>query len=272
MATLNWLPDLQPYLPALLGSSGECEVTALLSPTGRDHTTIGLRTPDGRCFVAKWFSSQYCAERHHQILTSICGTTVPAPSPVGFVELSPGNGSVVLMERLPGVVWYACAGDPELDRVRSDAAAAVLMHLESLETEKLPWSRTPFPRLRDGLQADVQEYRRRIREVPLPAIARKANELLASLTAIEPWEAVADHGDFGPHNLLCDAGRITGLVDWDRAAIRDCSKTIGAGAVPLQVVDVDLVRPGHVPCIPDIQASRRVVHSFISVGGSIAGL
>ncbi len=227
METLNWLPELQSRLPALLGSTGECEVRALLSPTGRDHTTIRLRTPDGRCFVAKWLSSQQGAGKHYRILASISGTKVAAPSPVGFMELSAGNGSVVLMQHLPGVVWYACAGDPELDRVRIDAAAAVLMHLESLETEKLQWSRTPFAQLRDELHADVEEYRRRIREVPLPPVAREANELLASLAVIEPWEAVADHGDFGPHNLLCDAGTITGLVDWDRAVIRDCSKTIG---------------------------------------------
>jgi len=131
------------------------------------------------------------------------------------------------MEHLSGVVWYACAGDPELDRVRTDAAAEVLMHLESLVTEKLLWKRTPFFQVRDRLQADVEEYRRRIRDVPFPPVAHEANELLASLAAIEPWEEVADHGDFGPHNLLCEAGRITGLVDWDRVAIQDCSIPIG---------------------------------------------
>jgi aminoglycoside phosphotransferase (APT) family kinase protein len=51
--------------------------------------------------------------------------------------------------------------------------------------------------------------------------------MLASLVAIEAWEEVADHGDFGPHNLLCDGDKITGLVDWDRAVIQDCSKVIG---------------------------------------------
>ena len=139
------------------------------------------------------------------------------------------------MEHLPGVTWYACAGDGELDRARIDAMAEVLLQVESLDREQLPWKHTPFAHLRDELHADAEEYRRRIHEVPSPSITGEANELLASSAAIEPWETVADHGDFGPHNLLCDAGGITGLVDWDRAVIRDCSKTIGTAVAEIRL-------------------------------------
>jgi len=240
MDTPTWLPELETHVASLLGCTGRCSVTGLLSPTGRNHTTTRVSTPDGQVFVAKWFAGADGAKRHHRTLESIAGSDVPAPSPVGFIELSPDNGSVVVMERLPGAAWYMCAGDPALDRARTDAAVDVMVRVEAFAPEGLPWQRTPFACLRDGLEADTDEYRRRMSMTAAPPIAHEATELLASLAAIEPWNEVADHGDFGPHNLLCQAGRITGLIDWDRVAIQDCSKPIGTASAEILCMNIPI--------------------------------
>jgi len=125
------------------------------------------------------------------------------------------------------MIWYSCAGDPKVDGCRVDGAVEVLMAMKALDTEAVSWRRSAFGRVAETLQADVEEYDQCLRDVAFPDVAREANELLASLTAVEPWEPVADQGDFGPHNLLCEGGVITGLVDWGRASVRDCSKVIG---------------------------------------------
>lgn len=181
---------------------------------------------DGKRLALKWFASRKLAGLHHRILVSVSDTDIPSPSPIGSLEFTEGHGSVVLMEHLPGRVWWECADVPELDRARIDGAVSLLIRLESLNPASLPWKRFSPDFWAPEIQNDAQLYARRIREVPLPPIAGEANEVLASLT-VEPWAQVADHGDFGPHNLLCDGALLTGLIDWDRASIRDRSKSIG---------------------------------------------
>jgi hygromycin-B 4-O-kinase len=36
-----------------------------------------------------------------------------------------------------------------------------------------------------------------------------------------PEERRLVHGDFGSNNVLCDAGRITGVIDWSEAMVGD---------------------------------------------------
>ena len=196
-------------------------IQKLLSPNGDVLRTIRLDFSDGDCLIAKWDLSQRETERHHRILTSLIGTQIPAPKPVGLITLQSEGGSVLLMECMPGENWYSNAGNLPVDLGRIDSAISVLTNLESLNGDELKWTRaSPTP-----LQADVDEYAPHLRKHPL--IAQEANELLASVAEIEPWESVVDHGDFGPHNLLYVGEKVTGLIDWDRAAIRDCAQVLG---------------------------------------------
>lgn len=235
---LSWFSEFASHLSRLTGQHRFERIVAL-SPEGREHRTFRVVLPGRTHLILKWFANRQCARLHHQILASVSTTDIPSPSPVGFVELPNHHGSVVLMEDLPGALWWECAGVPELDRLRVDAAVSLLIQLESLDPASLPWKRVSPDFWSREFQTDAQTYARRIREVPLPPIAGEANEVFMSLT-VEPWAQIADHGDFGPHNLLCDGAALTGLIDWDRASIQDRSRVLGTAAAEVLAMPIPI--------------------------------
>ena len=235
---LSWFSEFESHILHLVGKRKVAQIKAL-SPTGRDRITFRLVMSDGTFLILKWFSSRQAAKTHHHILESLSDTDIPHPSPIGFVEFSSNNGSVVLMEHLPGVVWYECAGISNLDCSRIDAAVALLIRFESLNIGSLGWRRVSPDCCAREPKTDAEDYARRMREIPFPPIAEEANKMLMSL-AVEPWGQIADHGDFGPHNLLCEDVVLTGLIDWDRAAIQDRSVAIGTAAAEVLAMPIPI--------------------------------
>jgi len=235
---LSWFSEVALHLPRLTGQH-RLEHIVALSPEGREHRTFRVVLSNQTHLILKWFTNRQHARLHHRILESVSATDIPSPSPVGFVEFTDYHGSVVLMENLPGVLWWECAGVPELDCLRINAAASLLIQIESLDPESLPWKRVSPEFWSREFQNDAQIYARRIREISLPPIAGEANEVLMCLT-VEPWTQIPDHGDFGPHNLLCDGAALAGLIDWDRASIQDRSRVLGTAVAEMLALTIPI--------------------------------
>lgn len=87
-----------------------------------------------------------------------------------------------------------------------------------------------------------------------PDLQRRLTERLDEAVGDDPRVPVVMHGDLHAGNLLVDDGQLSGLVDWDRAAIGDPRVDVAYAAVSLalaggvamgrELLDVDLERGG----------------------------
>lgn len=125
------------------------------------------------------------------------------------------GAGVVLIERLPG----EAAEDPSvLDAGLLDDYAAVQADLGSVDVDGLD---LPGPREWCG----GERWPELVAEVLVPLLGEAGAAAQARVAAVIEAEDGVDarlcHGDLGPHNLLREGGRVTGLIDWDHACLGD---------------------------------------------------
>jgi aminoglycoside phosphotransferase (APT) family kinase protein len=164
---------------------------------------------------------------------------VPVPLPAGYADL-PGGGRAVVYRYLEGQPL-----DPATLTPGPGLAAHVGQVLAALHD-------TPPDLVEDmGLPAyEADEYRqRRLAEVDRAAATGAVPTALLgrwerALEQVAQWRFAATlvHGDLSGEHLLVDAGRVSGVVDWDEARVADPADdlafvTVGA---PEQVVDTVL--------------------------------
>lgn len=72
----------------------------------------------------------------------------------------------------------------------------------------------------------------RDRVIPLlhPGFRTKARRYVDEAAALEPVAPALIHGDFAGHNILWTRDRITGIIDWDHAAVSDPAWDIASAA------------------------------------------
>jgi aminoglycoside phosphotransferase (APT) family kinase protein len=164
---------------------------------------------------------------------------VPVPLPAGYADL-PGGGRAVVYRYLEGQPL-----DPATLTPGPGLAAHVGQVLAALHD-------TPPDLVEDmGLPAyEADEYRqRRLAEVDRAAATGAVPTALLgrwerALEQVAQWRFAATlvHGDLSGEHLLVDAGRVSGVVDWDEARVADPADdlafvTVGA---PEHVVDTVL--------------------------------
>jgi Phosphotransferase enzyme family len=85
-------------------------------------------------------------------------------------------------------------------------------------------------------------------EAPSPAVWRHGPQPL------RPGEIVL-HGDFGPHNLIWEAGRLTGVIDFELARPGDAAEDIGFAVIrAVQLRPDEMTRPVGFAAPPDRRA------------------
>jgi len=85
-------------------------------------------------------------------------------------------------------------------------------------------------------------------KAPSPAVWRHGPQ------ALRPGEIVL-HGDFGPHNLIWEAGRLTGVIDFELARPGDAAEDVGFAAIrAAQLRPDEMTRPVGFAAPPDRRA------------------
>ncbi|MGC5077154.1 phosphotransferase family protein [Agrococcus sp. DT81.2] len=163
---------------------------------------VRLVERDGRALVEKRLGDPLRHDTEALALRALAGTGIPVP---GLVEVTPGS---IVMTRMPGERLDDVAPEVRLDGLRASAVLLKTLH----ETE--PPSGLP----------DAPDDARIIDRYlaaggpPLP---------LAVPPASPP---VFCHGDWGDGNLLAADGRITAVLDWEKAHVGDPLREVSRAA------------------------------------------
>lgn len=169
-----------------------------------------------------------------QVLDEIAG--IPSPSPL-LVEPDEDRlgGTFMLVALLPGKKMGEFFPDMyELPSHRTELAtqiAAILARIHSVDLDVLAdTSLSPSTDIEAEVRDVIEEeYGRRgaISDGPPSIEIELAHEwLLANIDAAIDQPALV-HGDFGFSNLLADGERLTGVLDWELAAIRAPASDLG---------------------------------------------
>lgn len=162
-------------------------------------------------------------EDEHAFLAALAGRGLPVPTVHGVGTL---ERSYVLMSRLPGEVSGRL--EPDVAGALSRELGESLARLHALAPAELGLA-PPRP-AREAALAEVAAWTRRYvdaRPGPIPLLGA----LLAWAEQAVPddgREAVVVWGDPGPHNVLVDEGRVSGLLDWELAHLGHPLEDLGA--------------------------------------------
>jgi aminoglycoside phosphotransferase (APT) family kinase protein len=137
----------------------------------------------------------------------------------------------IVMERLPGRTYFVWDPHPSFERT---AAAAEPLWRQAVEVlpsfHQFDWRR----RLADWqapepLSEQVTRWRKIYLHSPEPHWVAQAETVEALLLKTMPRDTPVGlyHGDYQPGNILYDAGRLTGVIDWEISGIGDVLLDIG---------------------------------------------
>lgn len=73
---------------------------------------------------------------------------------------------------------------------------------------------------RERLESVCDEFRSRVAPLLDPADRRRAEPTLVGVTELE-FTPVLVHADLGPAHVLCEEGRVVGVIDWSDARVGD---------------------------------------------------
>ncbi len=138
-------------------------------------------------------------------LKKVAPTPVATPELIAYDETGERSGCgvpAILMTRLPGSVELAPADlDDWLYRM-----AEALIPIHALEADAYPWRYAPY---NDIARLKVPAWSE------VPGLWEKAIEIAAGPRP--PTRECFIHRDYHPNNILWQAGRISGVVDWPNA-------------------------------------------------------
>jgi aminoglycoside phosphotransferase (APT) family kinase protein len=180
-------------------------------------------------------------EDEHRILAALAGRGLPVPPVYATGTL---ERPYVLMGRLPGAVPGRL--DPGVADAHSRELGAWLARLHRLEPSELGLG--PNQPAHDATLQEVRAWQGRYeaaRSGPVPLLGA----LLAWAERAVPDDgraSVVVWGDAGPHNVLVEDGRITGLLDWELAHLGHPLEDLGAAVwACLGRFDADAVVAGY---------------------------
>lgn len=192
------------------GLSGDAHFVTLESPAGTRRELL-LKRP-GVSYGRRDFAS---VEREFRVLEAVHTARMPAPRPIYLDE----EARALAVERLPGAPLFR----PRRPLAAAEALAKTLatLHLTFLGGADLPSLAAARAaglqvtvRRRDSLAVGSGELDEELGEGRIRAA-------LAAAWPPAPNPTTLLHGDFWPGNVLWDAGRISGVVDWEDASLGD---------------------------------------------------
>ncbi len=146
-------------------------------------------------------------------------TAVPVPRVVAMAQ----DGSVLVMERVPGAADLS-ALDPEARAMTMRDFTDALATLHGLDVDALALPGFARPRTaEEHARLDLEMWTRLAREgVPdLDPLARYAGAWLWAHAPTVVPRTVLVQGDTGPGNFVFEHERVTGIVDWEFAHLGD---------------------------------------------------
>jgi aminoglycoside phosphotransferase (APT) family kinase protein len=170
--------------------------------------------------------------RQAPLLRALRGDDLPVPA-VPWAEDDEALFGVpfIVMERLPGRTYFVWDPLPIFERTAQAAEPLWRQAVEVLpRIHQFDWRRhlatwqTPEP-----LLEQITRWQRIYRQAPEPRWAEQAAEVEALLLKTMPQDTLLGlyHGDYQPGNVLYEAGRLTGVIDWEISGIGDSLLDIG---------------------------------------------
>jgi len=161
--------------------------------------------------------------RQAPLLAALHASGFPVPRIVQAVDDTELGAAFIVMERLPGhsfIIWRP-------DEVfLADPAALPALWLQAAEAlavlHRFAWrARLPAWEAPARLSHELDRWAGLLRHTSDAAVLCAARTLHEELTRCVPDDEPIGvvHGDFQPGNLLYAEGRMTGVIDWDLAAI-----------------------------------------------------
>jgi aminoglycoside phosphotransferase (APT) family kinase protein len=188
----------------------------------------------------------------------------PDPAPLGAPFL--------IMQRLPGETMWSAA------QARGGAAllaiprrlAEIHARLHRVSGERLRESAHTFDvdLATMGVEARVEDVGRRIDRAGLGGLLEGARWLVRHRPAPTQAEVIC-HGDFHPHNLMIEGGRLSGVIDWADVTLAEPTYDIAGLRVIALYADLGVPRWARGPTN---MMRRLMVGRYMSVYRSAAPL
>ena len=179
------------------------------------------------------------ALREQLVQNTLASLGYPAPRVVcASADVSAFGGACLVMERLPGRalieerLFNLGALLVDLQCRLHDLDASVL--LDALRRAGPPLSAADL-----SFDAYLGQLESRVARGHLDGLA-PAMRWLRSERPAEPARLAICHGDFHPHNVLSDGGRVTGVLDWPNALVADPAFDVASTRVILRFAPVEL--------------------------------
>jgi aminoglycoside phosphotransferase (APT) family kinase protein len=176
------------------------------------------------------------------------------------------------MERLPGETMFSVAAKAGLPAVlampRQLAELHVRLHRVSGGLVRDSARALGVDPAVMGIRADVERLHRRIAREGLTALLPAADWLVGNLPTPVQAEVIC-HGDFHPLNIMMEAGRITGVIDWANVVLGEPAYDVAA--LRTIAFHVDLGSPAWARGATSL-ARRLMVRRYMSVYRAAAAL
>jgi aminoglycoside phosphotransferase (APT) family kinase protein len=188
----------------------------------------------------------------------------PDPAPLGAPFL--------IMQRLPGETMWSAAQAQGLAALLAIPRRLAEIHarLHRVSGEALRESAQTFgvDLATMGVDARVEDVGRRIDRAGLGGLSEGARWLVRNRPAPAQAEVIC-HGDFHPHNIMVEGGRLSGVIDW--ADVTLAEPTYDIAGLRVIALYADLGVPAWARG-PTNMARRLMVSRYMSVYRSAAPL
>ncbi|MBP5072415.1 phosphotransferase family protein [Pseudomonas chlororaphis] len=187
--------------------AGRSSETYLVQANDRDLITYVLPSGSGRE-----------AHRRFAVLERIAEHYRLAPKPLAVMDVSDEGLSLLVMERLPGILPTTCVSlTPDTVRRLCVGFISALASLHAIEI-------APVDRPPEYLRRSIGDWERRWCEEEAAGAHDDFNAVVRWLTDNLPDQVASAfvHNDFKLDNILVDPGdpaRVVGVVDWELATI-----------------------------------------------------
>lgn len=209
----NWDMQTRPDVNAILRGTDVGWSVTHIETLSRRATLLHAQDADGNTRKLVWMThgerdlarNPHIARDEFRLLTALHGTNLPTAAPLRFIADSQPPAFIV--SHLPGKM--ALKADPHhMARTLHDIHA---IDWRGLQLDFLPMA---HDLLAENLRArDEPRHLRDALRAALPSLRMNPPALL--------------HGDFWVGNLLWRDGRLTGVIDWEDAAIGDPLADLG---------------------------------------------
>lgn len=268
---------LERFLAAKLGALVHLSNFELMAD-GHAGLTFGFHVHDNcggsRDFILKLAPNGVARRgstdvyRQVPLLTALSRADLPVPRITwASAEGSELGAPFICMERLAGrtlVVWEPHTSFLERPEQIPNLWIQAARTLGALH--RFPW-RTLLPDWEQpvSLRSELDRWLKLLRHTEDPEWSRLAHALHDRLASAIPGEEPQGliHGDFQPGNVLFDRDRLSGVIDWDLAAIGPQGIDVGW---LLTTADRDCWEPGWKPEGPPPLA--RILEAYVAGGGT----